>query len=359
MNIDVKMTYLKYLLLAGAMCAFVSCQREDGPLDLPENKIPIELSAASEWPDFTKALITSEDDLEGDGFVVWGDLHSNNTITSVFNGTEVTRETGEWDYSPKQYWFNGDYYFAALLPASKVKNNISAFITDDGSLKLNGGSITLGGPDADQIDLMYALSGKIENTESKEEYDPIALTFYHLWAQLGFNLQSVEPNDKSFEISKITLYGSGLYSSITFSEGEGTEADPDYTLTISENDYQLKRTDLYSNPTDSTNPFATFTPEDGTSWTVGTEAVPLVKGLMVFPVESSEDNSVTVEVTYGNGKTIKGTIDEVKWLSGKKYIYTLQIGANSINFKEPTVAKWGEGENFGVDINAGIVKEQD
>ena len=348
------MTYLKYLLLAGAMCAFASCHREDGPLELPEGN-PIELSATSDWPKFTKSLIDDITDLKGDGFVAWGDLTTNNNETvSVFDATPVTAifeddEVTNWEYSPQQYWQTGTYNFAALLPKSKVYDNISAIITDNGALQLNSGSIILGGENADPIDLMYALSGTIDNTEKEGQPRPdapVELTFKHLWAQIGFNLQSIEPNGKSIDVTEIKLYGSGLYNSITF-----TEKTPLTITDVTAADFASITTCL-GNFTDQDTPFATFSKPDqnNSNWTVGEEAVALVEELMVFPVELSGEKSVTVEVTYGNSKKITGTINSGTWSSGKKYIYTLQLAANSINFSEPTVTDWTMGENFGVDI---------
>ena len=102
----------------------------------------------------------------------------------------------------------------------------------------------------------------------------------------------------------------------------------------------------------SSNPFAIF----NLSAEVGkNEEVTLVDKLMVFPIDLTS-MPVTVEVSfkygneYGNELTLRGSINSGEWISGKRYTYPLEVGANSINFGEPAVTDWVK-ESISVDID--------
>ena len=100
----------------------------------------------------------------------------------------------------------------------------------------------------------------------------------------------------------------------------------------------------------SANPFATFNMNATANRGV---QITLADKLMVFPVNLAE-TPVTVEIsfTYGNNDmSMKGTINAGEWVSGKRYVYPLEVGANSINFKEPTVTDWVKGESIRIDID--------
>lgn len=362
MNISVMVTYFKYLLLAGAMCAFASCQREDLPSE-QEGKA-IELSATSDWPKFSKAPITDKDDLKGDGFVVWGCRENDNAVFAQY-GTKVSAvanaggNVDSWEYSPVRYWFSGHYMFAALLPANAIALSAggSGILAErEGSISVSNGGTTytnslrlkralaLGGKTAsatelaasDQPDLMYAFS----NVDNSEHTDAaVNLNFKHLWAQLGFKLTYYDIKKESIVINKVKVYGLGntLAANTVITDNESSNISSIRTALAS----AAKST--------ADAPFATF--NLSVTANRGVE-VTLVDKLMVFPVNLS-DMPVTVEISfkYGNNDmTMKGTINAGEWVSGKRYVYPLEVGANSINFDEPTVTQWVTAPSFKEDI---------
>ena len=364
-------TYLKYLLLAGAMCAFASCQREDLPSE-QEGKA-IELSASSEWPKISKAPIAAPVDLKDDGFVVWGywkqDITSASSKedaavfetygTRVSAGANTTNWTNlkwadlSWTYSPVRYWFSGNYIFAALLPASAISvstantNGILAVQNRASSSLVLDREYALGGKSVDgtelaagaQVDLMYAFS-EVDNTEHQDA--TVNLNFKHLWAQVGFKLTYQDIKLESITVTQVKVYGMG--NSIDFN------AD----VTISDNETSnmsaIRRTLSDAVKSTSANPFATFNMNATANRGV---QITLADKLMVFPVNLAE-TPVTVEISfkYGNNDmSMKGTINAGEWVSGKRYVYPLEVGANSINFGEPTVTDWVKGESIRIDID--------
>ena len=360
MNISVMMTYFKYLLLMGIMCAFVSCQREALPSELPDGKA-IELTASSDWPKFSKAPITGLNDLKGDGFVVWGAWEKETAVfgtygtkVSAVTGTDGNVEADNWEYSPVRYWFAGNYKFAALLPASAVAlsttgTGVLAVMNGYDSSLILDNSFTLGGKsvtgtelaDGDQVDLMYAFSN-VDNSGHKDA--KVNLVFKHLWAQVGFKLKYLEYKGNPIVIDNVKIYGMG--NTVDF-DGNVIVND-DETSNMS-----AIRTALSGAvKSTSSNPFAIF----NLSAEVGkNEEVTLVDKLMVFPIDLTS-MPVTVEVSfkygndYGNELTLRGSINSGEWISGKRYSYPLEVGANSINFGEPAVTDWVK-ESISVDID--------
>lgn len=361
MNISEMMTYFKYFLLVGIMCAFVSCQREALPSELPDGKA-IKLTASSDWPKFSKAPITGLNDLKGDGFVVWGAWEKDaavfgayGTIVSAVTGADGNVETDDWEYSPVRYWFAGNYKFAALLPASAVAlstagtgvlavmNGYSSSLILDKSFTLGGKSVT--GTELErsaQVDLMYAFSN-VDNSGHKDA--KVNLVFKHLWAQVGFRLKYLEYKGNPIEIDNVKIYGMGntvnFEGNVTISDNETSNMSAIRTALSS----AVKSTPV--------NPFATF---NLSAKKVGKdEEVTLVDKLMVFPIDLAS-MPVTVEISfkygndYGNELTLRGNINSGEWMSGKRYTYPLEVGANSINFGEPAVTDWVK-ESIIVDID--------
>ena len=80
------MTYSKYLLLVGVVWALASCQREDKPLDVPEEGTPIEVAASIDDSNITKTDSYPLDVFLGKDFVVWGNFFkgSSNNPDNIF-----------------------------------------------------------------------------------------------------------------------------------------------------------------------------------------------------------------------------------------------------------------------------------
>ena len=181
------------------------------------------------------------------------------------------------------------------------------------------------------------------NSTATNSTSTVSFAFNHLWAQLGLEFQSVEPNGKVIEIEQVKVYG--IPNSIDF------DASVSLTSVQSANLSSIRSGLEGATASTSAAPYAIFTKptEDHDEWTVGSSKVKLVDGLMVFPVVLTSC-PITIEVTYGNGKTLTGSVNSGEWVSGNRYVFTLTLGANSINFGEPAVTGWADRTDINVDI---------
>ena len=365
MNIDVKMTYLKYILLAGIMCTFASCHREDGPLELPEGK-PIGLSTKIE----NSNLIKSGEDTSLDIFidkniVVWGNITTTEGTKKEFGefGTKVYAGSDEygnftgWSYKPQRFWLKEVYQFASVAPASifnvswlwdnnteQVPTTPYGYLTTDNY----GSSITLdfgeNGYDLSggQDDIMAAFSDEIDNTDNdaEEMETGVGLNFFHQLSLVSIQAANMEEN-VDIQITSIKVYGnSSTATEMTIKPATDKDGNKITLRDITTED----------------NPFKTFeytSLEGYLPKKTGTENEfsTLVDGLIVFPEEC---NSFSLEVKYKvNGfeteYTKTGSLP-VNWESGKKYTYQFTISLNKMSFGTPTVEPWGDSKEIGNEI---------
>ena len=376
-------TYAACVVLSGFMCALVSCDRKDEPVQVPATVTPIELSASTQ-DGFTKGAVSGVENLAGDGFVVWaqwtkdpddpdqftGEYASGSTnLVFGLNGTKVYYP--DWNYSPKRFWQRGSYVFAAALPASFFNasyaktdaelagKNITASIdvnpTDDTeslNLKFTGTGFVLGGlgnvsgtspqPSA-QPDLMYAFASvdnKLENASK------VSFNFVHTCSLLGVKLTS--DSAKALKVKSVKIFGIHKSAVGLFEVTRVAEDNTDRLRT------------LLSNPTTENDCFAEFIRPDGTGeaalkWNVtgGADATPvqLVKDLIVFP-EDLTDCPLMLKVAYDDGsgtdKYLNATVPSGIWDAGKVYVYTLSV--DSVEVGEPEVTDWVDGEKIEIDI---------
>ena len=342
MNIrDIK-THAAYLLLLGVLYAPTSCQRKNDPVPKPVQQRPIELSAATEWPD-SKGIINNVTDLAGDGFVVWASWSQDlgNGITkndmNVFGVQGTKAYYPDWSYKPTQFWVGARYEFAAVLPASVFNASHGLTGESDTGQQITG---TFDGKDleldfgdgfdlsASQTDIMYTFTA-VDNSDENASNAQLDFTD-RICSQLRINMTADISDEKSFEVNRVTIYG--INRSIV---GD---------LTIS-NDEDLNVADirsLLSDRTTSDNPYATFTKPDGADWTIknGQETA-LVTGLLVFPEVFSTPQPMLIKVKYNNNDEVEYRLTAGKWAPNSIYTYTLKTG--SIVIGEPKVSEWKKG----------------
>ncbi len=361
MNISVMMTYSRYLLLAGVMCAFASCQREDLPSDETGNGKAIEISASSEWPKFTKGLITDPDDLAGDGFVVWGAWkkdpsdkttylgdYSSGTNNRVFgdNGTMVNYVDGsDWEYSPKKYWNRGTYTFAAVLPGSKFAatynsgNSGAGYIaglnvpaTGNTSLEIDFGE---GGFDLDgtQTDIMVAFSDVDNKDESKTT---VSLNFVHQLALVKFEASAT---DATVEVDEIILKSYKSKAESAEFNWSGNSVTPVWKLKDEKgNSSHTNGTAGWVMTTDLQNMFEHLVlPQTAT-------------GAKVSITYTEHFDGASTETGKAVAKNVEVAIPEITWEPSKIYTYRFTVTAEGIIFDTPVVTQWQNGSDDVFDI---------
>lgn len=389
MNIRDLMTYSKYLLLLGVVWALASCQREDKPLDVPEDGAPIEMSALIDDSNLTKADAYPLDVFLDKDMVVWGswvqdpqdnssfmgDYESGST-NKVFGeyGTKVFAEDANndthftptasttkdvWTYQPKRFWHRGAYMFAGVAPATIFNSSFSqggtfvanvaapngkftgsatfgTAVTFSQSLALDFGAngYDLSGGQDDIMAAFYEVDNRKETAQS------VNFNYKHQLSLINIQAASLERRT-DIRIDEITVYGNkrkvtGMVltptSSIFTLTEPSTEAAPYKVYTApDENSWMLTRKIASANPAYLT----------------------IIDGMLAFP---EQFDSFTIIVKYTdcfNGKEVEytksGTLTQIKWESGKKYTYAFNISLESITFGELTVESWDTSQSFDND----------
>ena len=367
MNIRDLMIYSKYLLLFGVVWALASCQREDKPLDVPEDGTPIELSASSEWPTLTKATdgpINNLTNLVNDGIVVWAGwtkaANDNSTFVGEYstgatnlvfgeNGTKVYYDGSSWDYSPKRFWHSGSYTFAAAVPASAFNATyanagdlsgkaITGSILSNNYKKLNLTFATDFNLATNQKDIMVAFcEAPQSNSSSTVKNDKITFKFEdHQLAMV--NLQAKSSAATEVEIEEIKIYGNSYKASSVSFELIDSEVTPFWVL---DDDNKTRLDNVYKQATKPT-----------TGWVLSSTEINLLENLLVFPENLTADASpLYISVKYS--EKVPGTTDsfsttktqsvKVNFEAGKIYTYLFEIGSNGIIFGNPKVSEWEDG----------------
>ena len=120
-------------------------------------------------------------------FYVYGTISQNGTVvTNIFDGVEVSNETGVWAYDSQytQYWIPGFHYdFAAVVDGTVVKNgnNMPESIEVDME---------------NQLDVLYATAGR--DFGANDVAAKVGFTFNHLLAKAKFTVKNTIANGAGF-----------------------------------------------------------------------------------------------------------------------------------------------------------------
>lgn len=100
----------------------------------------------------------------------------------IFDGTKVSKDAGNWVYSPVQYWVPGNTYtFAAIAPSGA--GTVSGEEVADGKV-----SMTVKFKNDGQTDLLYAAPEQVAVDASAKNYtNTVGLTFNHLLSKVKFS----------------------------------------------------------------------------------------------------------------------------------------------------------------------------
>lgn len=303
---------LPALLLAGLV---VSCTETEA---LPSTDAS---SIDFATPALTRGVVTSADDM--DAFDVWGwyePTERNGTATPVFDGTTVTKEsTDSWKYNNPQRWQSGNTYrFYAVYPSGLDNVGVSS-----------NGKITISTYNAkDNYDLMIANQTVSYASDAMTPPGKVSFQFKHIMANIVFAARTAP-----------AVFGSGQTMTITSFKLTG------FPVTGS---YNSGNVPAWSVSTPQNERYSSTVPVELT----GTDYTDLVS-LLVFPqlLGTVEGSSLRYEIVYedanhskyessGRLQAVSGDLSQ--WQEGKRYRYTMDLGADYILFGTPQVEEWEE-----------------
>lgn len=304
--------FLPALLLAGLA---VSCTDTD---ILPDADAP---SIDFGTPALTRGVVTSDADMNA--FDVWGwyePTAGGGEVDQVFNATTVTKEsTDSWKYDNPQRWQPGNTYrFYAVYPSGLDNIDVSG-----------NGKITISTYNAkDNYDLMVANQTVSYASDAITPPGKVSFQFKHILANIVFAARTAPAVSGSGQTMTITSFKLTGFP-VTGSYNSGNV--PAWSVSTPQNE-------RYS----STDPVKL----------TGTDYKELVS-LLVFPqlLGTVEGSSLRYEIVYedayqneyessGRLQAVSGDLSQ--WQEGKRYRYTMDLGADYILFGTPQVEEWEE-----------------
>lgn len=301
------------LMLGVAVLALASCTNEE-VLNVSDSRA-IGFTGTS-IDNITKADITSTDFAQ---FNVYGGYTTKDK--PVFENISVTKddESGQWSYSPAQYWVAGTWNFAGYAGGNSIESKEWANETGVLTLEVNSDA-------THQNDVIFATSKK-ENAKGITVSDPatyttpVSLNFTHLLSKIQFKFTKEEASLGGVTVKLTGFKVSGLTTKGKWIDDVQTEIAPATT-----GDY-----------TD----FAEAQEIDQTNGAPTAEFYVIPQNVTTFAIE------VMAEVTDVNGTLIKkgkvtanvptSTIKD--WAAQTKYVYTAELKNDNIPPTEGSDAK--------------------
>lgn len=277
-------------------------------------KVPISFSVQ---PETRGAVIKLEDMTD---FKVWGwrKVSSDSEYISVFNGVNVTKNSG-WDYEGGDiYWNMNEYYdFYAVHP-----NNITADVTNSGSITINDFDCSKTGADA--VDLMTASRTGMNGSAPEE----VALTFNHELAKVNIIVTS---EGDAVNITNAKVYGIshiGTLKNKQWTVGDSsTEGKPSFSGSLNIPEADIQPHELFG----------------GSLLLIPTSAEKLANAILSFDYQYEDGTSESAKIDLK-----RDPIQE--WLAGSQYKYTITIPRSTEELKlEVTVLPWTKEENTSVE----------
>lgn len=308
---------VKYVIAAVAVLAASACTKTE----LREERRAISYAPVAAKP--TKAIIEGTTYPTSENFVV--SAYHNGTAAYFENLTAGYSSTlGYWETSTAEYWpLGGSLTFNAYSPASASGLSI-------GTNGVTATDYTIQTSTQMTTDICYA-SATVADCANHPAYVP--LVFSHALSQVVFRVKAADyyttaSNDVALALTSLGL--SGINSVGDFANGTWSNQETPYPYTIK---------------SDSDSPTVlTYDPVANTPETI-------VLGSYLF-LPQTLSASARLNVGYRITQTALGNLDNppvsiplgatiAAWEPGKKYIYTINIGIDAINFTA-TAASWSE-----------------
>lgn len=303
--------FLPVLLLAGFT---VSCTDTDILPDAGTSSIDFGT------PALTRGVVTSADDM--DAFDVWGwyEPTEGGDVAQVFKATTVTKEsTDSWKYDKPQRWQSGNTYrFYAVYPSGLDNIDVSS----SGEIKISTYNATA------NHDLMIANQTVPYASDAITPPGKVLFQFKHILANIVFAARTapaVSESGQSMTITSFKLTG----FPVTGSYNSGNV--PAWSVSTPQNERYSSTVHVELTGTDYTD----------------------LVSLLVFPqlLGTVEGSSLRYEIVYedanhnkyessGRLQAVSGDLSQ--WQEGKRYRYTMDLGADYILFGTPQVEEWEE-----------------
>ena len=173
----------KYLLVALAAVGMAACVQNE-ELGVANNKEAIAFDTFVE--NATKASAYDNGNLKK--FYVYGTISKDGAVvTNIFDGVEVSNETGVWAYGSQftQYWVSGfTYDFAAVVDGTVVKNSYNMPESIEVDMK-------------NQLDVLYATAGP-RYFDANDTAEKVSFQFNHLLSKAKFTVKNTIVNGTGF-----------------------------------------------------------------------------------------------------------------------------------------------------------------
>ncbi len=302
----------KILFAALAVFALVSCSK-DVATDVQKYAIDFNPSAK----DAVRSTIVTTDNF--DEFKVWA-YHAD--AVTIMEDVDVTKSNGAWTYTDKKYWpatGSVDFYglYNETWDVTATDNSYQWQFSATSTCLMFGVNMgtTAGVVDASKVpDVVYATA--IDQTKDGGE---VEMSFRHSMSQVTFQIQNNTTAANNISIISGDVYIDGMYCN-----GDYTTPSISTTELLGIGSWAL---------TGSTVSYLFRT--DGVIVSAGNTSTILRNTCMVFP-QSKDDVSIRVncqikqnEVVIFDG--VKTATTDIKWVEGKKYVYTLQFDDGHID----------------------------
>ena len=305
---------------------FLSCtnSQEDIPTK-EEEQTAIGFAAKVENSRAVSDMQAVVNDVNTNGFSVWGGYEDEGVTTAVFKGEDIILENSN---TTDEYWTYNTYNFYAVYPIGKSAD----YNVTDNTFTINYNLNT-------QEDLLFA---KVEDHEYPTDGQVVSFNFGHLLSHISIMLKTKETQGE-MKVTGISL--------------DGLNVSADYSPTNGWSNWQRKSS-MDFKMTAVNNKVASTPQEFG-------------EGIFVIPQQISEDMKFIIRYTYTPEDanqpitmapleinipqvvkvTVNGNVEEhTSWPVGMSLIYSGTISLGKIEFSTPKVESWGATQSSGTII---------
>lgn len=318
----------KHLILGLAALSMLAACSSDENVDAPSQQ-----SRAIGFNPFLGKVTKSQQNTGNfKQFRVWGWMTNGTSQQRFMNDLLVTKDgTGNWTYTPKQYWENGySYRFIGLYPLSQI----NAGASEDGrypGLPTNFEENNYGSVGYDvgigESDFVAAIA-EVSKVNTSSCPAPVDMTFHHLLSRINFAFTNGMEDKSSLVISNVTITGLPKYGRVFL-----TKDLHDVTWQI-----------IGTTTTNAVVPGSALLPGDGgrleqgqTGYTTEKFIIPWMpvneqevkKYTITFQIDryiGSGDNSIKITYT----KSVDLPIPAEGWLPGHSYLFTAELNHTNI-----------------------------
>jgi hypothetical protein len=200
-----------------AAAAFAACNKAEVVESAPAAKIAFDNAfvdnATKAATDITLANLSD--------FGVYGTVTKDPNSALIFNNTQVTNNSGDYTYSPVQYWIEGaQYTFSAYAPFT---NRQWAFTPADGKDAYNG-TLSFNNAAAEgEQDLLFASATRTTPGTLDAAPTAVSFTFSHLLSKVVFKYtNSFTDNNITLNVYDVKINNAAAAGTISVTDGATT-----------------------------------------------------------------------------------------------------------------------------------------